>query len=415
MNQESEFDKSYRINHFAQPEDIYEKYKYYDNECEQSIEDLKIDETKIHPIEITSISKYIKEITEIINEISKSGEGKAETDVIFKNPLYYRVHSNINFFNCPSALRGEEKIEDENILFSEFVRRYPEQFIQCKSNFERLVLMQHYGSFSRLLDLTYSPLATLGFACIQDGKFQLPNDRSRHMFASVTLFRAPEKETHQYLKFWNSETVSVLSTTALMNRKFRYEDLAIEHNKDGFANYLNDFIYFRDIIRRSIIVRAPLTNPRIKNQKGAFILVNSNEINSLNGDSDLPSSKKLTEKIIEKGLDEKYPINLTRLRNNEIEVEYDLASLKTLKTGWDIEFKKINPYSLDNKIKQFREDPFNLEKLYYRNKDGKRPVFFIPPNAKERIRKELETLGFGYDSIYPEIDTVFHEVVNKRL
>lgn len=72
-------------------------------------------------------------------------------------------------------------------------------------------------------------------------------------------------------------------------------------------------------------------------------------------------------------------------------------------------------YSPNNKIKQFREDPFNLEKLYYRNKDGKRPVFFIPPNAKEEIREELEILGFRYDSIYPEIDTVFHEVVNKHL
>jgi len=398
---ESSFEKSKRINGYAQSDSVIQRYRRENNGCEQKLEDLYIDRSRVEPIFINSIAEYIKKLEEILPK-----------ENMYSNPVFYRVHDNLNYYNCPSSLRTEKKISDEDRMYNEFIRRYPDEFAGCKNTFEELLTMQHYGSFSRCLDLTESPLATLGFACVKDGKFQSRDDTSDYTFATVQLFRAPEENTDFYLKYANSQTVSVLSCMARLEKEFMYGHALMAHKQDGFFNTIDKFIYFRDLIRRSVIVRPSALNPRIKNQKGAFILCNACELTDFYKEAGI-KALDFTKAVIEEKIEDNLPANVARIRNGDSKtLNIDVSRLKKLDV-WDYGFRKIEPYSPDNKIKEFREDPFNLDPLYFR-KNGKRVVFFIPPKAKKEIRKQLEVLGFGYDNIYPEIDTVFHEIVRLR-
>ena len=398
---ESSFEKSKRINGFAQSDSVIQRYKRENNGCEQRLEDLYIDRSRVEPIFISSIAEYIKKLEEILPK-----------ENMYSNPVFYRVHGNLNYWNCPTSLRTEKNISDEDWMYNEFVRRYPDEFADCKNTFEALLTMLHYGSFSRCMDLTESPLATLGIACVKDGKFQSRNDTSDYTFATVQLFRAPEENTDLYLKYANSQTVSVLSCMARLEKEFMYGHALMAHKQDGFFNTIDKFIYFRDLIRRSVIVRPSALNPRIKNQKGAFILCNACEVTDFYTEVGI-KALDFTKAVIEEKVDDNLPANVERIRNGDSKtLNIDVSRLKKFDV-WDYGFKKIEPYSLDNKIEEFKEDPFNLDPLYFR-KNGKRVVFFIPPKAKKEIRKQLEVLGFGYDNIYPEIDTVFHEIVRLR-
>ena len=154
-------------------------------------------------------------------------------------------------------------------------------------------------------------------------------------------------------------------------------------------------------ISHSIIVRTKQDNPRIRNQRGAFILVNANEV--LGIDNCQLSPYSLMDQVMKNRDDLVEPLNVERLKKQYPKL-----------TEWDISFGKINPYNINNKYGIFKSDPFDLKRLYYKDKEtDKQIVFFIPPGCKEKIRKQLESIGYTYDFLYPEVDTVFHEIKNK--
>ena len=275
---------------------------------------------------------------------------KDEKETYF-NPVFYRVHSDCNYYNVPSVLR-EGKVKDEKWYFNEFLRRYPDAFKECENTFEKLVVMQHYGSNSRLLDLTESPLATLGFACVKEGKFSKENDDSRYKFATVTVFRVPKDDVYDCLKNPDSSTVSVIANCANLDSDFSYGNVDMQYRKDGFMSYLQHFIYFKDIVRNSVIVRTRHNNPRIKNQKGAFLIVNANRLIDFGDKNFGISADEFTRAIINETSDEKHQLlNLLRLKEGkgkEVNINADFKDA----IEWHFKFQKIEPYSLDNEIKE---------------------------------------------------------------
>ena len=65
----------------------------------------------------------------------------------------------------PSIMRGKSQlIDSEKDIIREIVSRYPYDFDQDQTTFDRLSRMQHYGIATRLLDVTTNPLAGLFFA-----------------------------------------------------------------------------------------------------------------------------------------------------------------------------------------------------------------------------------------------------------
>ena len=378
-------DKSYRVNGFCQRRPVFDAIKRGQNITGLCGIEFNRD-FRIKPLVITSVEDFIKKVTDEVGDFD------------YKNPVFYRAHANANYLNVPSSMREDDGIENEDFMMQEFQRRYSEQFSKCTNTLEKLVVMQHYGSFSRCLDVTESPLVALAFVCLEEKKFGGNSDEHKYQYGTITAFRA--EDCREDIKGFDSNTVGVLANTAKCKREFHYGNLEIHYRNDGFESQLGNFIYFRDIIRRSVIVRTKQDNPRILNQRGAFILVNANEIK--NCGKCLLSSDVLMKRVIDYPNDKGQPLNVVRLQH-----EYNGID------EWDFCFRKVEPYSMNNKYEEFKSDPFDLKRLYLKDKNQEQIVFFIPPGCKANIRRQLESLGFTYDFLYPEVDTVFHGIVNK--
>lgn len=212
---------------------------------------------------------------------------------------YYRGHSNQDYATLPSLFRENSHISNEDKMFRELILRCPNEFIHLSSTFQKLVKMQHYGLPTRLLDITSNPLIALFFSCLNN------NDKD----GEVIVFKVPKSE----IKYYDSDTVAVLSNLALMKRDFDITSMEnlephifsqknpvdllvyqIRQEKSGFRSMINP----RDITS-TVCVKPLLDNERVVKQDGAFLLFgmgdNITEPAKLDNDKYLPAGE---EKLI---------------------------------------------------------------------------------------------------------------------
>ncbi len=153
--------------------------------------------------------------------------------------------------------------------------------------------MQHYGLPTRILDITSNPLVALYFACCDHPKTN----------GEVLVFKIPKKE----IKYFDSDTVSILSNLAKRPLTFDLSDAFRQSQHPEFTRYLpppydsvidwfnqqgqipyllheirEEKPYFLPIIDpndldRVLAVRVKLNNSRIVKQAGAFLLFGIHE------------------------------------------------------------------------------------------------------------------------------------------
>lgn len=342
-------------------------------------------ELTVKPTVITCLKEYI----EFIGKIEYS----------YKNPVFYRGQGNANYPISPGSLR--KNLVNEKLMLESFERRFSTEVDSCTTNMARLVLMQHFGISTRALDVTENPLAALYFACSPMKKFNKNPDLEKKNWGEITIFRDPEFEEKESKnqKPIDSNKVSIISSTAFMRNEFNLWELGMKWKKDN--NFMHDekHIQLKEIIRSSVIVRVPQNNQRIKNQQGAFILVNANEVSSLGKD------KRYAEELTNHILNTKDELSFNDLGN-------DQKWRKRFSEGftWSLRFKKVKPYSGENRIKIFDIDPFDLRRLFYKDEEGIQQVVLIPPDKKEGIVNELKKFNITEDFIYPDMDNVANEI-----
>lgn len=371
------------------------------NEVERLVTS-KDGEITVRPIVIESLEEYIKQITSL--------------EASYFNPILYRGHTNANYLMIPSVMRDLYK--KENLLYEEFCRRFPNEMLHCENSMEKLVFMQHYKTLTRTLDLSENPLMGLFFACADDKRFRRDETGNKYCWGEVVLVRAPETEDnkqnnyHKDIKYSHSSTVSILANTGFLGEEFNYKELQIAYQNDQHQANLGDFIYLHDILSRTVIVRTKQDNKRIERQQGAFLIVNANEIehvycNESNQYKDIVDVKKLSEYV----LNEESSYSETNieylLRGNDAFPEFERD--KT----YNIFFKKIEPYSLNNSSPKMQNDPFDLRRFLYKNSTGEQVVFLIPPTAKEHIKSQLAKLNITDAFVYPEMDSVSNELCEQ--
>ena len=224
---------------------------------------------KFHNMKIQSLLSFIKQIRQL----------ESDDDYIY----FFRGHADaIKFKNEPSIYRNVNLINSEHILFKELVSHNPEEFKECHSAIEHLVKMQHYSLPTRLLDLTTNPLIALYFAVSEMS--------NKH--GEVVVFKIPKKD----IKYYDSDTVSVLANIAKCNNTFECNDSLSkeEFNEQGHIALLLHQIgfekpHFQKIIEpkdvnRVLCVKVKQNNPRIINQSGAFLLFGVNKEKGIKGD-----------------------------------------------------------------------------------------------------------------------------------
>lgn len=342
----------------------------------------------VKPTVVTSVGEYL----EFIQSLEST----------YENPVFYRGQGNANYLINPGVFRNNLANEDK--ILEAFRRHFPSEVDSCPNDMARLVLMQHFGLSTRALDISENPLASLYFACSPMKKFCVNREQEMAHWGEVVIFRelaAYDDDSAADLKSIRNSSVSVMASTAFMGKTFSLWKLGMEWKKDN--NYMREerYIPLKEIIHCSRIVRVPQNNPRIKNQQGAFIMINANRVTGIAGSED--KALELTKLI---------------LSDKDLTFNYLMKQPKWNKcfedgNTWELEFEKVTPYSGSNEISIFDTDPFDLHRLFYTDKDDVQQVVLIPPDKKEDIIKELGRLNITEDFIYPDMDNVAHEIVEQ--
>lgn len=231
---------------------------------------------------IYSIADYI----EIIKKISHYGVNGFREDV----SLYFRGESKDykETSGIPNIARKQWFANgNEPFVFRECERRMPQDFSNCKTTFEKLVLMQHYGIPTRLLDVSMDSLVALFFSL-----YLAPKSKSVDFNDSVVLvYEVPKKS----ILNWHSDKVSIISNIAV----YDYDDLNIKtlpnsaadpdreifNNNESVKHLLHEIKsekpHFKDWIKKEDLesiycVHPLLNNSRIKAQQGAFLIFGIN-------------------------------------------------------------------------------------------------------------------------------------------
>ena len=178
------------------------------------------------------------------------------------------------------------RLKKETQIFREAERRLPDEFANCKSTFEKLVLMQHYQIPTRIMDITTSALQAVFFACYNDPDYGMSEKKQGRKDGVVYVYEILNKR----IKNYHSDTVSILANIAVYdsdNLDIRGIPADEKHDRKIFNTngkikrllheiksekpYFTGWINKKDM--ESIFCVHPLlSNPRIRAQQGAFLI-----------------------------------------------------------------------------------------------------------------------------------------------
>ena len=354
--------------------------------------------------EVTCLADFFKVLKEIHTEHEESKQGDSKN---WGSLFLYRGQGNLNYTYTPSIVRSSKDLVREHLLCKELHRRFFDLFDNCKYMMEEECLMQHFGLGARVMDLLEHPLIALWAACETES-----NKEFKDTYGEVSVWCLDDY--WEELKTYDSSTVSVIANTAKMEDKFILGNLENAFIKEQPA-LRRDFLYLKDVLRRTAIVLPKFNNQRIKNQQSAFAVINLNELIDENHDFERKfgvSVEKFSDYIMNaevinksKGTEFQYP-NVARLREGKHTlVGADFSNL----TSWDLVFRKLTPSEAPY------VDSFDLYKYLYKGQNATEkewhPVtIVVPPKYKADIEKELKYLNITEAFIYPEMDKVALEL-----
>lgn len=126
----------------------------------------------------------------------------------------------------PKIYREKYLIENEDKIIKDALTYCPGYFSSSSTLFEKLVLLQHYGYATRLLDLTSNILVALYFASLPQEKSFINKETGEKININpetngeILILDIPDES----IKYDDSDTVSILSAIALRDKYFNINE-----------------------------------------------------------------------------------------------------------------------------------------------------------------------------------------------
>jgi hypothetical protein len=171
--------------------------------------------------------------------------------------------------------------ENEDKILNETISIFPDELLAQKTTVEKLILIQHYGFPTRIINISKNVLVALFFACFAD-KGQ---DASRGKDGIIYVYEVAENT----ISFCDSDTVSILANIAKRPAPFKISPCSnwrefneqpeikqlgheIRQEKSDFDLHIDGF----HAINSVVCLRPRMNNPRIIRQDGCFFLFGVN-------------------------------------------------------------------------------------------------------------------------------------------
>lgn len=355
---------------------------------------------------IKTVSNYIEEIEKLINNK--------------KHNYYFRGQDDAFSNTLPAIFRSRKLLDNEDNLFNDFLMTDPQLFEKCRTNFERLALMEHYHLPTRLLDVSSNPLIALFFA-VKGGKgngevyiykdqpnpdklAKMLDERGWHNL--IAEYKSKNKLTsHNYFK------KNAFSNEMQLESSLARQSLA---DKAAFFQSIKNFYKLdNDYIAQQHKLWSHSYDSYFNNQDSDYFAEFKRDLQTLpflrlfeEAKRDIPSfSNKLNplELIVPKIVTIK---RMSRRMENQqglflfvpfIGEEYDPSV--------DIDYSEVERRA---------QLAIDILSLYNPGNPNEKEKYIIPAEYKRSILDELAKLGIDYSFIYPEDHAKKAEMIKAK-
>ncbi len=362
----------------------------------------------------------IKDLIDALEQLGEPEDGYTR---------FFRGHSNAEKYKLePSIYREDNKYyHNEDNIIRDAIINNPDEFSDEDTLFDTLVKLQHYGYPTRLLDLTSNPLVAAYFTvCNFDNH------------GEIIIFDIPNND----IKYFDSDTVSVLSAISLRSDNFSIEIdevflkaitlcnqadflLALSRNfkLDGTLSRFKNYI--EKIKDNNYIGITPITTEKVKNLEDE---IKKHHIEKLLLEG-IPQEKKVfyTKRLSE--IEEKTHIEYFNTRHKILKLLHDIRKdkpeFRPIINKRDLEKVICVKPKLNNKriirqqgcfllfgINEAKTSQAKLNEDWIK-KDQNNEKFIIPASSKKHILNELKIFGISQNSLFPELESQAKEILEK--
>ncbi len=234
-----------------------------------------------------SLNEIEKKFSSVIERLADSEKGSVDYETS-KPVFFYRGQYNAAHYLQTGIYRGNNQ-RKEDFLYHEMLVRCHDEF-KDTSHLEKLVIMQHYGCPTRLLDITSNPLVALFFACKNYGDsacdegmvfvFYINSDEIAYADSDRALLLSCLPRFSMVDKNHLIDVaINHLSDESFPLDDQRYEDEIVEKLYHEISRELPSFkrrIKPIDLLK-PLYVQPDKSNRRILKQDGAFIVSGLNK------------------------------------------------------------------------------------------------------------------------------------------
>ena len=301
----------------------------------------------------------IENFQDYLSLIQKINEKLQNEKKDYKNQIFYRGQSSINYDLEPSIFRkGAKKIEQD--IYLKILSECSNDFNKEMTHIDRLSKMQHYGVPTRLLDVTTNPLVALYFAC--------ESEKNKSEDGRIYVFNTKKKK----IKSFDSDTVSILSSLPRFNEK----------DKENLKKLSEEY--------KEKIKKLEKENPNLKK------LLNEDIIELSKEDSDLKNSLEKYKNILNKFNQERIVKRLLHEIKTEKPAFEDIIEPKHLLKSYFVLPKKDNPRIIR------QSGAFIIYGLNDKDLEIYKKIT-IPSLSKKDILNQLKYCGISKPTLHPEL------------